>query len=280
MVEITLETFSVQEIPVLRMAEADAAGQPVVFFVHGFTGDKSSVLMLGYELAQAGFTTVSFDAPMHGDRYDPYLGKMLSGEGDYVYPIETGLDVFFMLHEIIVQAAKDLETLIGYFDAEGTVDTGRIGLTGFSMGGFTTFYAAAHNPRIQAAVPIAGIPAFADRWRDVVLESSSYEKWADAIVAAEPETRERTAYMARIDPFDRMALFYPKPLMMICGDKDLDAPKHYAVDLYRALKPRYADHPERLRLNVHDDAGHEFTHAMRQDVRAWFTRYLLEDARG
>jgi fermentation-respiration switch protein FrsA (DUF1100 family) len=113
-VEITLETFSVQEIPVLRMAEADAAGQPVVFFVHGFTGDKSSVLMLGYELAQAGFTTVSFDAP-----------------------------------------------------------------------------------------------------------------------------------------------------------------KIYSVDLYRALKPRYADHPERLRLNVHDDAAHAFTHAMRQDVRDWFTTYLM-----
>ncbi len=280
MTAITIETFAVQEIPVLRMAEAGAEGQPVVVFIHGFTGDKSSALMLGYELAQAGFTTISFDAPMHGDRYHPHLGAMVRGEGSYVYPVGTGLDVFFMLHEIIVQAAEDLETLIAYLDEEGRTDTGRLGVTGFSMGGFTTFYAAATNPRVQAAVPMAGIPGFAQRWRDAVLESSSYEKWADAIAAAEPETRERTAYMARIDPFDRMALFYPKPLMMICGDKDLDAPKHYAVDLYRALKPRYADHPERLRLNVHDDAGHEFTHAMRQDVRAWFTRYLLEDARG
>jgi dienelactone hydrolase len=277
---MTIETFAVQEIPVLRMAEAGAEGQPLVFFVHGFTGDKRSALVLGYELAQAGFTLVSFDAPMHGDRYHPHLGAMVSGEGDYVYPVGTGLDVFFMLHEIIVQAAKDLETLIGYFDAEGKVDTGRIGLTGFSMGGFTTFYAAANNPRIQAAVPIAGIPGFAQRWRDVVLESSSYEKWAGAMAAVEAKTREHTAYMARIDPFDGLAAFHPKPLMMICGDKDLDAPKHYSVDLYRMLKPRYADHPERLRLTIHDDAGHAFTHAMRQDVRAWFTRYLLDPARG
>jgi dienelactone hydrolase len=276
---ITIDTFSVQDIPVLTMSEAGADRQPVVFFVHGFTGEKTSALMLGYELAEAGFTTVSFDAPMHGDRYDPHLGAMLDGEGDYVYPIGTGLDVFLMLHEIIVRAAEDLETLIAYFDATGTVDTGRIGLTGFSMGGFTTFYAAAHNPRIQAAVPIAGIPGFADRWRDVVLESSAYEKWAEAMAAVEAETRERTAVMARIDPFDGMARFAPKPLMMICGDKDLDAPKHYSLDLYRMLKPRYADHPERLRLNIHDEAGHEFTHAMRQDVRAWFARYLLDPAR-
>jgi dipeptidyl aminopeptidase/acylaminoacyl peptidase len=143
------------------------------------------------------------------------------------------------------------------------------------MGGFTTFYAAAHNPRIQAAVPMAGIPAFTDRWRDVVLESSSYETWAEAMAAVESETHERTAFMERIDPFDGMALFAPKPLMMICGDKDTDAPKIYSVDLYRALKPRYADHPDRLRLNVHDGVAHEFTRAMRQDVREWFTRYLI-----
>mgnify|MGYP006296548745 CR=1 FL=1 len=279
MATITVETFAVQEIPVLRMAEAGQEGQPVVFFVHGFTGNKRSALMLGYELAEAGFTTVSFDAPMHGDRYHPHLGAMLDGEGDYVYPVGTGLDVFFMLHEIIMQAAEDIETLIGYLDAEGRTDTGRIGLTGFSMGGFTTFYAAANNPRIQAAAPIAGIPSFADRWRDVVLESSSYEAWADAMAAAEPETRERTAFMEWIDPFDGLARFVPKPLMILCGDKDLDAPKIYSVDLYRALKPCYADHPERLRLTIHDEAGHEMTAAMRQDVRAWFTRYLLDTAR-
>ncbi len=276
MTKITIETFSVGEVPVLRMAEAGAEGQPLVVFVHGFTGDKRSALVLGYELAQAGITTVSFDAPMHGDRYDPHLGEMLDGEAAYVYPVGTGLDVFFMLHEIIVQAAADLETLIGYLDAEGNVDTGRIGLTGFSMGGFTTFYAAATNPRIQAAAPMAGIPGFAKRWRDVVLESSSYEKWAGAMAAVEPETRARTSFMARIDPFDGMAGFCPRPLMMICGDKDLDAPKHYSVDLYRALKPRYADHPERLRLNIHDEAGHRLTPAMRQDVRDWFVRSLVD----
>jgi hypothetical protein len=45
--------------------------------------------------------------------------------------------------------------------------------------------------------------------------------------------------MESIDPFKKLSSFHPKPLMMIHSDKDTDAPKIYAVDLYRALKPRY-----------------------------------------
>ena len=273
---IAIEESLVEGIPVLAMAGEDRERRPVVFFVHGFMSDKRQGLALGYELARAGFHFVSFDAYMHGDRFDDRLGDLCSGQGDYVYPFESGLDLFFSMHEIIVQTARDLETLIAHLARSEQADTARIGLTGFSMGGFAAFYIAANNPAIRAVVPIAGIPAFAARWRDVVLESSSYEKWARAMEAAQAETRRRTAFVEAIDPFDRLASFSPKPLMMISGDKDIDSPKKYSVDLYRALKPAYAGCPERLRLNIHDEAGHELTPAMIQHTCQWFGRYLLE----
>ncbi len=50
---------------------------------------------------------------------------------------------------------------------------------------------------------------------------------------------------------EKLKAFCPKPLMMLNGDKDIDSPKKHSVDLYRALKPLYAEHPERLRLNIH-----------------------------
>ena len=80
--------------------------------------------------------------------------------------------------------------------------------------------------------------------------------------------------MREIDPFDKMRAFCPKPLLMLNGDKDLDSPKKYSVDLYRTLKPLYAKHPERLRLNIHDDTGHEVTPFMMQDACDWFRQYL------
>jgi dienelactone hydrolase len=269
-----VETYQIQEIPVAMLAEESAARRPVVFYVHGFGADKREGLALGYRLAESGFFFVSLDAPMHGERPDERLEAVPEGRADLAYPAGTGLDSFFLMHELIVQTAQDIGVLIQHLDKDSRVDTSRIGMTGASMGGFATFYTAAHNPRIQVAVPMIGIPAFVERWKDVVLEAAAYEKWADAMEAAQDETSRRSAFMAAIDPFDKMKTFFPRPLMMINGDQDLDSPKKYSVNLYRMLKPLYAACPRRLRLNIHDDAGHRVTVPMMEDACDWFSRYL------
>ena len=273
---ILVEESLLAEIPIVTVAKESSEKQPIVFFVHGFMADKSQGLALGYQLAKLGFYFVSFDAYMHGDRFDSKLEQLCSGQGDYVYPFETGLDIFFLMHEIIVQIAGDIETLITHFDGSSKADTGRIGLTGFSMGGFSTFYVAANNPDIGVAVPIAGIPGFAARWSDVVLEASSYDQWAREMGQVQAQTEKRTAYIEAIDPFEKMTSFRPKPLMMISGDKDIDSPKKYSVDLYRKLKPLYAVCSDRLRLNIHDEAGHQLTSRMIEDTCRWFCLHMLE----
>ena len=272
---IIVETEWVENIPVMTMALADAGRCPVVLFAHGFTGAKEDGLALGYRLAARGFLFLSLDARSHGERLDKRVTSVGERREGDVYPHRSGLDTYLLMHELIVETAKDIDRLIEHLGADRRADTGRIGLTGFSMGGFLTFYVAAHNPVIQAAVPMAGLPAFTARWEDVVLESSSYEGWAEQMAAAQEETARWTGFMRKIDPFDRMRSFYPRPLMMIIGDRDLDSPKKYLVDLYRALKPLYAAFPERLRLNIHDDAGHELTPAMMEDVCDWFTEHLF-----
>ncbi|MFO8036641.1 MAG: prolyl oligopeptidase family serine peptidase [Anaerolineales bacterium] len=275
MTKIILETFHVDSIPVLSITEETTEPHPLVVYIHGYMANKEQGLVYGYELARLGFHFISFDAVMHGDRFEQELEDMWNGKGTYVYPFETGLDNFFLMHEVIIQAARDLEVLTAHFAETGKVDASRVGVTGFSMGGFATHYIAANNPGIQAAVSIAGIPAFATRWRDVVLETSSYQKWAEAMKAVEAETKKRTDFIDRIDPFSKMTSFHPKPLLMICGDKDLDSPKIYSVDLYRTLKPVYSDHPERLRLSIHDEAGHQLTSSILQEACSWFSTHLM-----
>jgi pimeloyl-ACP methyl ester carboxylesterase len=271
---IILETYRVGEIPITTMADESAEHRPVVFYLHGFTLDRRDGLSLGYRLAECGFYFVAVDAPMHGERRDERLDAILAGEADLVYPVGTGLDVFFLVHELILQLAQDIEILIGHLRGDSRADISRIGVTGASMGGMATFYLAAHNPLIQVAVPMIGIPAFAERWADAVLEASAYEKWAAAMEAVGEETLQRAKFMVSIDPFDKMKTFYPKPLLMICGDQDLAAPKKYSVDLYRMLRPLYVTHPERLRLNIYDDAAHRVTTSMMDDACDWFCRYL------
>ena len=274
MKRINLETYQVGGIPIMTLAHENAEHCPLVFFVHGFTSDKRQGLRIGYELAGRDLFFVGLDAAMHGERFDERLTTAWEPGEDKVYPPKSGLDAFFLMHEIVVQTGLDIDALLDHFDGDGRTDTGRVGVTGFSMGGFATFYIAATSPRVRVAVPMGGIPAFAARWEDVVLETLSYRQWAMAMEQARAETAQRTAFMRRIDPFDRMAAFCPRPLMMIHGDRDLDSPKKYSVDLYRTLKPLYSEHPNRLRLNIHDEAGHELTPAMIQDAADWFCEHL------
>jgi fermentation-respiration switch protein FrsA (DUF1100 family) len=271
---ILINQYKIRDIPVMTLREAGTDVSPIVFFLHGFTSDKVEGLSLGYQLARKGFLFVAFDAAMHGDRLDPKIQQVMSGQGDLVYPVESGLDTYCLMHEIILQTGEDLQELITYFESESAADTDRIGVTGFSMGGFATFYCAATNPKIQAAVPVAGIPAFQSRWEDVVLESSSYEAWADKLDQAAVESAIRTDWMGEIDPFHRMIDFYPKPLLMINGDLDTDSYKKYSVDLYRTLKPIYESYPDRLKLKIHDGVGHQLTQAMKDDITTWFEKFL------
>lgn len=271
---ITIEQYKVGDIPVLTMQNACIERCPMAFFLHGFTGDKREGLPLGYELAKKGFYFVAFDAIMHGERADKHLDAVLSGTTGNRYPVDSGLDAYCLMHEIILQTHNDLHHLIDYFANDSRAEIDQIGLTGFSMGGFATFYCAANNPRIKAAVPVAGIPAFSSRWEDVILESSSYARWSLAMESAAPHTRERSAWMAGNDPFEPLSRFYPRPLLMINGDLDTDSHKKYTVDLYRYLKPLYSIHPERLQLRIHDGIGHQFTREMMEDIVDWFEKYL------
>jgi fermentation-respiration switch protein FrsA (DUF1100 family) len=277
---IIIETGRVQDIPVMTMVLENAERCPVVLFAHRFTGAKEDGLALGYRLAARGFLFLSLDARSHGERLDERMTSVGEPwEGD-IYPHQSGLDTYLLMHELIVETATDIDRLIEHLGSDRRADAGRIGLTGFSMGGFLTFYVAALCPAIQAAVPMAGLPAFTARWEDVVLESSSYKEWAEQMAAVQAETTRWTGFMREIDPFDRMKGFYPRALMMINGDRDLDSPKKYLVDLYRALKPLYADLSGRLRLNIHNDAGHELTPAMMEDVCDWFTEHPFADQTG
>jgi dienelactone hydrolase len=270
---ILAESYSVDGIPILTLAQEGLTHAPVVFAMHGMGGRKEHTLTLGYELAKRGLFAVSFDATLHGERFDRRL-ETVSFEGN-VYPSDTGLDKFFLMHEIVVQNGHDIATLLEHFAGDSRVDSQNVGVTGVSLGGFSTFYVAANDPNVRAAVPIIGIPAFTERWLDVTLEAESYTQWAEAMHHAASETTAKTAFMRQIDPFDRLKAFAPKPLMMIVGDIDTDSPKIYSVRLYRSLKDSYADAPDCLRLCIHDHAAHAVTETMIHDTCDWFARYLF-----
>jgi pimeloyl-ACP methyl ester carboxylesterase len=142
------------------------------------------------------------------------------------------------------------------------------------MGGFASFYLAGLGIGVRTAVSIAGILDFSARWADVVLESTTYPAWAVQMAAVRAETEKHNAVMAAHNPAPRLQTYAPRPLLMIQGDQDLDSPKKYVVDMYRALQPHYTAAPDALRLAIHDYAGHQLTAGMVRDTVTWFEKQL------
>jgi uncharacterized protein len=274
MPKLILETTQMAGVPVLTICPEGGRRCPLVVFAHGMTGRKEDGIPLGYRLATAGCFCVAPDAPLHGERLDDrirYLGRPRPGQ---TCPPETGLDDWYLMLELVVQAARETGALAEHLAGDPRVDAARLGVTGVSMGGYLAFYMAAHDPRVRAAAPVVGMPAWQQRWADVTLEAASYPQWREALRAAEPETEKRAAWIGQVDPFGRLPGFAPRPLLMLCGDVDSAQPKSYCVGLYRALLPAYAAQPEHLALNIVDGVGHDFTPGMMDQACDWFVRYL------
>lgn len=278
MTTILVEKKTIQGIPTLAFAPADARSRPIVFYIHGFGGRKEEDVAVGYRMAEAGLFCVLVDAYAHGERFGPPVSELDNPNRATVYPPGTGFDIFIAMFDCILHTTRDLDTLLEHFSADPRVDTTRVGVSGFSMGGYAAFTAAAHNPRISAAVPMGSYPVLEQRWRDLVLEASSYEEWSAEMAQLHDETERRAAWFHEFDPYLKMKDSFDKPLLILIGDRDTDAPKFYILPLYAALRPRYQACPERLKLKIYNGLDHRLTGEMIQDAADWFRKFLLDEA--
>jgi len=271
---ILLDTAIIHNIPVLTLMPAAAQHRPAIFFVHGFGGSKEAGLSLGYQLAQRGFGFISFDAWLHGERYDALLEQAARPERGALYPPDSGLDTFLLFYRVIDQCRADVQTLLDHFADDPRLDAARCGVTGLSLGGYASYSIFARLPQMLAAVPMIGVPAFTRRWLDLLDECAfSNPAWAAALDRAAGQTQENTAFVAAIDPAEKLQSAAPRALLIMNNDFDSDQPKRYAVDCYRELRASYAAQPDHLKLNIYP-AGHTVTPQMERDAVEWFVTHL------
>ncbi len=272
---ILLDTATVHSIPVLTLMPDDAEHRPVIFFVHGFGDSKEAGVRLGYQLAQHGFCFISFDAWLHGERFDTWLEQAALPERGGIYPPDSGLDTFLLFYRVIDRCRADVQTLIAHFADDPRLEMSRCGVTGQSLGGYASYSIFATVPQIQVAVPMIGVPSFTRRWLDLLDECAfSNPVWAATLNRVAGHTQKNTSFVATIDPIEQLKIAAPRALLMMNNDFDSDQPKHYAVDCYRQLQASYAPYPGKLKLNIYP-AGHSVTPPMERDAADWFTTHLI-----
>jgi dipeptidyl aminopeptidase/acylaminoacyl peptidase len=153
------------------------------------------------------------------------------------------------------------------------VDDHRLGLTGWSYGGFMTMFGVTQTQRFRAAVAGAGISDWLSYYGE-----NSIDQWMTPFFGA--SVYDDPAIYAKSS-----AINYIKqvktPTLIVVGDRDGECPAPQSFEFWHALKAQGVD----TRLIVYPDEGHGFqSEAHRVDVLeraiSWFDTHLNAEQAG
>jgi dipeptidyl aminopeptidase/acylaminoacyl peptidase len=147
------------------------------------------------------------------------------------------------------------------------IDSQRIGITGWSYGGFMTMFAVTQTNRFRAAVAGAGI----SNWQSYYGENS-IDTWMLPYFGA--SVYDDPAVYARMSAIDFIKQV-KTPTLVLVGDRDGECPAPQSYEFYHALKTLGV----KTEMVVYANEGHAFhTPADQKDVLlrmiAWFNENL------
>jgi carboxymethylenebutenolidase len=191
---------------------------PGVVVIHDVWGLTDLYRGFGRKLADAGFAALSLDLYARGDR--PGSPADMPG-------------VMRFLHELPdARVLADIQAAVDYLAARPEVGGGRVGLTGFCMGGKYAFLAASHCRGLSAVAPWYGM-----------LRAASLD-------AANPEHA--------LDALSRLRA----PVLALFGADDALIPQSDVDELRR----RVHDQSLPVEVVVYRGAGHAFANEARPET--------------
>ena len=164
----------------------------------------------------------------------------------------------------------DFRDIVAGIDAAskaGAVDPGRVGITGWSYGGYMTMWAVTQTNRFRAAVVGAGLANFQSYYGE-----NKIDQWMIPYFGA--TVYDDPAVYARSSPIT----FIKKaqtPTLLLVGDSDGECPPPQSYEFWHALKTDNVP----TELVIYPKEGHMFADpAHSRDVieraYAWFRRYM------
>jgi dipeptidyl aminopeptidase/acylaminoacyl peptidase len=167
----------------------------------------------------------------------------------------------------------DLRDILAGVDAvlaKYPVDANRVGLTGWSYGGFMTMFAVTQTQRFKAAVAGAGISDWLSYYGE-----NSIDQWMTPYFGAPVYDDPAVYAKSSAINFIKQAR---TPTLVVVGDRDGECPAPQSYEFWHALRDLHVP----AQLVVYPNEGHGFVDpAHRRDVmdRAveWFERFMPPD---
>jgi predicted dienelactone hydrolase len=168
---------------------------PLIVHSHGILSTRTEMPYLTELLASYGYLVVAADYPL--------TSASVPGGANAQDVVNQPGDVSFLIDSVVALRGADKPF-------SGTVDTRRIGLSGYSLGGLTTYLASFHpamrDSRIAAAVAIAGpsAPFTPEFFTTASIPTLAVAGTADALIefrrnAADVPARAPTAELVGIE---------------------------------------------------------------------------------
>jgi dipeptidyl aminopeptidase/acylaminoacyl peptidase len=162
---------------------------------------------------------------------------------------------------------RDILAGVDAVEAQYSIDPNRVGLTGWSYGGFMTMFAVTQTQRFKAAVVGAGI----SDWQSYYGENS-IDQWMIPYFGA--SVYDDPAVYAKSSAIDFIKQART-PALVVVGDRDGECPAPQSYEFWHALRALHVP----AQLVVYPSEGHGFVNpAHRLDVmeRAaeWFAHYM------
>lgn len=268
----TLERFTFHngvdmDVPGILAIPKERTGKaPVIIGMHGHSGSKNEYLpnpardtSLGWLLVRHGYAVAAIDGYFNGER----VGQGPNGKQDEASGQESAL---FKLHlwqgrTLWGMMLRDEQCLLDYLATRAELDLSKVGATGMSMGCTRAWWLAAIDDRIHS---IVGVACFT-RYTELLAHRSSH-----GIYYFVP------GLLKHFDTEAIYSLVAPRPMLMLSGDQDYNAPPDGVEVLEKKLAPVYQLYgkPESFRSVLYKNTGHEYLPEMRAEMLQWFQRTL------
>ncbi len=151
------------------------------------------------------------------------------------------------------------------------IDTARVGITGWSYGGYMTMWAVTQTPRFKTAVAGAGLANWQSYWAQ-----NGINEWLlgyfGSTVYDDPAVYARSAPMTFIKNAKT-------PTLILVGEKDVETPTPQSYEFWKGLQANGVE----TEFMVYADEGHRMTNPahvrdrVERSVR-WFDRHLRPGA--
>ena len=162
---------------------------------------------------------------------------------------------------------RDILAGVDAVEARYPIDPHRVGLTGWSYGGFMTMFAVTQTHRFKAAVAGAGISDWLSYYGE-----NSIDQWMIPFFGASVYNDPAVYAKSSAINFIKQAR---TPTLVVVGDRDGECPAPQSFEFWHALRDLHVP----AELVVYPNEGHGFVNpAHRRDVleRAaeWFARFM------